>query len=88
LPSWVPDWRSAAETVTVVPFEKTVESEDSGLRIVYHATGETLSFNDYRPVIMDTELYLHGFHLDIIEALYQSPDYILTSAAGVSRSLG
>jgi hypothetical protein len=70
LPSWVPDLRSAPETVIGVPFEKSVEGADGRLQSVYHASGETLSFGDYLPTITDAELSLHGFHLDLIETLY------------------
>jgi hypothetical protein len=84
--SWVPDLRSAPETVTGVPFEKSVEGADGRLQSVYHASGETLSFGDYLPTITDEELSLHGFHLDVIETLYQPPYYTDPSRKDVEKS--
>ena len=86
LPSWVPDWRSAPETITGVPFEKTIESVQGRVQSVYHASGEILSFGDYIPMITNEELCLHGFHLDVVETLYQSPDYTDSSRKDVERS--
>jgi len=60
-----------------------VESADCGLQPVYHASGETQSFGDYRPTITDEELCLHGFHLDVIETLCQPLDYTDSSSDGV-----
>ena len=60
-----------------------MESADGGLQPVYHASGETRSFGDYRPTITDEELCLHGFHLDVIETLCQPLDYTDSSSDGV-----
>jgi hypothetical protein len=86
LPSWVPDWRSASETLTGVPFEKEVAYKGRKVQPVYHASGEILSFGDQSPVITDKELYLHGLILDAIETLYKSSDYTDPSRRNVEKS--
>jgi hypothetical protein len=47
---------------------------------------ETPSFSDYCPTITDKEPCLHGFHLDVIETLYQPPDYADSSRKSVEKS--
>jgi len=86
LSSWVPEWKSAPETVTGAPFEKTVEGAGRKLLSVYHASGERLPFGGYRPMITDEELRLYGFHLDLIETLHQSPGYTDSNRKDVEKS--
>jgi len=88
LPSWVPDWRKAPETLTGVPFEKAVETEARRIQSAYDASGETLSFGSHWPIIRDKELELclHGAHIDVIEKLYQVSGYTDSRLTDVEKS--
>lgn len=86
LPSWVPDWRSAPETITGRAFEKTLQTADGKRETLYHASGKSISFGNYPAMITGPYLHLRGFHVDVVENLYLASDYTDPSLKDVERS--